>query len=173
MMSDEGKPGRKPWRLTDAEVAEAEILHDQGMSWNALGRMFNCDSETVRRLIDPQYFITGRGRAIRENQRKREERARLRAQGVKVEDPENEIGGRCTTEANERHKRAIRQNEKFTDAMMLALSSKRERCPIGVDKRPSSPDGRYHPARYIPTVSLTGSSAGMCSDLSDPMADNT
>lgn len=163
-------PGRKAWRLSEQDIAQGRILHGQGVSWKRIGEALKCDAETIRRVIDPDYDKRGRGLVRVHNRKIREERALL--QSMWIEPPLDDVAGRSTTDTNEATKRAIRGNERFRRAMLLALHSKKERCPVGVDTRPSSPDGRFRPARYIPQFSSTGSPAGMCADLSDdPLSD--
>lgn len=168
-------PGRKPWRLNEQDIANGRILHGQGMSWKRIGASLKCDAETIRRIIDPDFDKRGRGLVRSQNRKIRAYRAELKAQGLGVAECDNEIDERfaSTTDSNEAYKRARRENDRFRRAMLLALHTKQEFCPVGVDTRPSSPDARYRPTRYIPTFSSIGSPAGMCADISDdPLAES-
>lgn len=163
------RKGMGRWRLTPDEIARSRLLYAEGWAWQRIAQDIKCDAGTIRRAIDPKWDETRRGIQRILNKRYKEAQAARRAdqQAMKVRRRLDLNPGRlATTETNETNKRAIRENDAFRRAMLHALHSKQERCPVGVDTRPSSPDGRFHPARYIPTFSSTGSPAGMCAELS-------
>ncbi len=41
--------------FTEGDIARARLMREDGQSWNALARHYNCSEETIRRYMDDEY----------------------------------------------------------------------------------------------------------------------
>ncbi len=153
--------------MSEAQINEARRLrYTEAMPWHKIAKALGCDNACIQREINPNYDADKRWRkqkielqGIRDNVAETiSKRNHSRPRG---EDADFEGG----SEERQARRKIVKSDDAFVHAMTVAVRTKRETAPIGIDKRPSTEDPRFIASRGGNFLSVTGSSAQMCADF--------
>lgn len=153
--------------LSQEQIDEAyRLRYVEAMPWHKIAKALGCDNASVQREINPNYDADRRWRKQKvELQGIRDKVASDIAKPTRVrqraEDEDFEGG------SEERHARrkTVKSDDAFVHAMTVAVRTKRERAPIGIDTRPCTDDPKFVSTCSADVRSIYGSTAQMCADI--------
>jgi hypothetical protein len=146
--------------ISQADIDRARELRAKKVRWHEIGKQIGCATETIRRRVEPEFDEACRKRYA--------ERARNRSLAGAAAPPDSRAA--IPKEAQElpepRHTAQRRVDLVFQNRMHRAIAIGTERASVGVDKRPSSPDGRYIPVTRA-YISPGSSPGAQCAELGE------
>lgn len=153
--------------LSQAQIDEARRLrYTEAMPWHKIAKTLGCDNASIQREINPNYEPDKRWR-----------KQKVKLQGIRddvassvakqsvarprAEDDDFEGG----SEERYARRKCVKSDDAFVHAMTIAVRTKRETAPIGVDTRPGTHSPRLVESRSNGLRTVTGSAAQMCAEL--------
>lgn len=153
--------------LSQEQIAEARRLrYSEAMPWHKIAKALGCDNASIQREINPNFDPTKRWRKNKQDLQSIRDDVSANVSKRNYSRPSADDadfeGG-----SEERHARrkTVKCDDAFVHAMTVAVRTKRECAPIGVDHRPGTHSPMLMVARSDGQRTIIGSSAQMCADI--------